>query len=307
MGDVCACTAPMSALALSIVLLAALLHAGWNLAAKRSGGDHHFLFLVVILIALLWSPLLWVWGPAELPRWQARDWALVALSGFIHVLYFLALLKGYREADLTVVYPVARGSGPLLTAFGAAVWLDESLGMLSVAGLLAVSAGIWLVAGGPGWRRAGVRVREAAPDAARLRLGLLWGMLTGVTIACYTVLDGYAMRVALLSPLVYDYLANVLRLPWLAPLVWRDRHRAVQVWSAQWKAALVVAVCSPAAYMLVLVAFTLAPVSHVAPAREVSMLFAALLGGRLLAERDAGLRLAGAAAMAVGVALLASA
>ena len=248
----------MSALALSIVLLAALLHAGWNLVAKRSGGDHHFLFLVVVLIALLWSPLLWVWGPAELPRWQARDWALVGLSGFIHVLYFLALLKGYREADLTVVYPMARGSGPLLTAFGAAIWLDEVLGVISVAGLLAVSAGIWLVAGGPGWRREGLPAQEAA----RLRLGLLWGALTGVTIACYTVLDGYAMRVA---------------------------------------------VCSPAAYMLVLVAFTLAPVSHVAPAREVSMLFAALLGGRLLAERDTGLRLAGAAAMALGVALLASA
>jgi len=293
----------MSALALSIVLLAALLHAGWNLVAKRSGGDHHFLFLVVVFIALLWSPLLWVWGPAELPRWQARDWALVGLSGFIHVLYFLALLKGYREADLTVVYPMARGSGPLLTAFGAAIWLDEGLGVISVAGLLAVSAGIWLVAGGPGWRREGF----SAQEAARLRLGLLWGALTGVTIACYTVLDGYAMRVALLSPLVYDYFANVLRLPWLAPLVWRDRHRAVQVWSTQWKAALVVAVCSPAAYMLVLLAFTLAPVSHVAPAREVSMLFAALLGGRLLAERDTGLRLAGAAAMALGVALLASA
>ena len=293
----------MSALALMIVLAAALMHAGWNLVAKRSGGDHHFLFLVVLLIALLWSPVWMVWGPTELPRWQARDWALVGLSGFIHVLYFLALLTGYRKADLTVVYPTARGSGPLLTAFGAAWWLDEGLGVASVAGLLAVSAGIWLVAGGPGWRRGDAH----AEDPAKLRLGLLWGGLTGVTIACYTVVDGYAMRAALLSPLLYDYFANVLRLPWLVPLVWRDRQRAAAVWRSQWRAALVVAVCSPAAYMLVLYAFTLAPVSHVAPAREVSMLFAALLGGRLLAERQTGLRLAGAASMAVGVALLASA
>ena len=293
----------MSTWALLIVLLAALLHAAWNLVAKRSGGDHHFLFLVVGLIAVLWSPLLLWWGPAELVRWSARDWTLVVVSGFIHVLYFLALLKGYREADLTVVYPTARGSGPLLTALGAALWLDESLGAASGAGVVAVSMGVWLIAGGPGWRSTGLSREERS----RLRLGLLWGSTTGVLIACYTVVDGYAMRVALLSPLIYDYFANVLRLPWLAPLVWRDRERALGVWRAQWRAALVVAVCSPAAYMLVLYAFTLAPVSHVAPAREVSMLFAALLGGRLLAERDHKLRVAGAAAMALGVALLATA
>ncbi len=293
----------MSLWAFTLVMIAALLHAAWNLAAKRSGGDHHFLFLVVLAIALLWSPILLVWGPQELAGWTSGDWALVGISGFIHVLYFLSLLKGYREADLTVVYPTARGSGPLLTALGAAWWLDEQLGPASLAGVVAVSAGVWLIAGGPGWRLSALN----PDDRARLRLGLLWGGLTGVMIACYTVVDGYAMRVALLSPLLYDYFANVLRLPWLAPLVWRDRARAVTVWQTQWRAALVVAVCSPAAYMLVLYAFTLAPVSHVAPAREVSMLFAALLGGRLLAERDTGLRVAGAAAMALGVTLLATA
>jgi drug/metabolite transporter (DMT)-like permease len=291
----------MSPLALLVVLLAAFLHAAWNLAAKRSGGDHHFMFLVVLLITLLWSPVLMLWGPEELPHWQVADWALVALSGFIHVLYFLALLKGYREADLTVVYPTARGSGPLLTALGAALWLDEGLGPASMAGVLAISAGVWLVAGGPGWRH----LQTSAAARARMRQGLLWGGLTGVAIACYTLVDGYAMKVALLSPLLYDYFANVMRLPWLTPLVWRDRTRTLNMWRAQWKAALVVALCSPAAYMLVLFAFTLAPVSHVAPAREVSMLFAALLGGRLLAEQDHGLRLAGAAVMVLGVTLLA--
>lgn len=283
---------PLTALAL--VLLAALLHAAWNVVAKKAAGDHHFIFLAVCLIALLWSPALWWFGPQELPRWTPSDWALVTCSGFIHVLYFSALLKGFRVADLTVVYPVARGSGPLLTALGAALWLDESLGPLSVAGIGAMALGIWLIAGG----------RALSPDPKRLRDGLLWGGLTGVMIAAYTVVDGWAVRVALLSPILYDYFANVMRLPFLLPWVWRDRRRALPAWKAQWKPALVLAVCSPAAYILVLTAMTMAPVSHVAPAREVSMLFAALLGGRLLAERDTGLRLAGAAAMAVGVALL---
>lgn len=292
----------VSTLALSLVLIAALLHAGWNLAAKHSGGDHHFVLMVVVMIAVLWSPVLWIWGPQELPRWQWADWALVAASGLIHVLYFLALLKGYRLADLTVVYPVARGSGPLLTAIGAGLWLDEAMGAAALAGLLSMSAGIWLIAGVPGWRA----LAPGTPERARLGNGLFWGALTGVAIAAYTLLDGYAMRVALLSPLVYDYLANVLRLPWLMPLAWKDRGRALGVWRTQWRPALIVAVCSPAAYVLVLLAFTMAPVGHVAPAREVSMLFAAVLGGRLLAERDNGLRLAGAAAMALGVALLAA-
>ena len=190
-----------------------------------------------------------------------------------------------------------------MTALGAAIWLDESLGLASAAGVLGVSVGVWLLAGGPGWGR-----REwSDEERARLRRGLLWGGLTGITIACYTVVDGYAMKVALLWPLIYDYWANVLRLPWLLPLVWRDRDRARGVWAAQWKTALVVAACSPAAYVLVLFAFTMAPVSHVAPARELSMLLAAWLGGQLLAEQDRRWRVAGAAMMALGVALLASA
>ena len=286
--------------ALILVLMAALLHAAWNLAAKKAGGDHHFIFLAVCLIALLWSPALLWFGPDELPRWTARDWGLVAGSGLIHVMYFSALLKGYRVADLTVVYPVARGSGPLLSALGAALFLDEGLGPLSLLGIGCMVLGILLITGLPFLRLHS----SSAVDPQRLRAGLLWGALTGVTIAAYTVVDGWAVRVALLSPIVYDYFANVLRLPFLLPWVWRDRARAAASWKAHWKPALVLAVCSPAAYMLVLTAMTLAPVSHVAPAREVSMLFAALLGGRLLAEENSRLRVLGAGAMALGVALL---
>ena len=91
-----------------------------------------------------------------------------------------------------------------------------------MAGVLAISAGVWLIAGGPGWRHTALNVQERA----RLRLGLVWGALTGATIACYTVIDGYAMRIALLLPLVYDYFANVFRLPWLAPLVATRRSAA---------------------------------------------------------------------------------
>lgn len=290
---------PLSALAL--VLVAALLHALWNVAAKRAGGNHHFVLLGALMIVVLWAPvgLVAAWG--TVPGWGTREWGLVLASGLTHLVYFNVLLKGYRVSDLTVVYPVARGTGPLLTALVAMVVLDERLGWLGALGLAAVTLGIWLVAGGPSpWR--------VAPDPAaraRVRAGLLWGALTGVLIAGYTVIDGYAVKVALLSPILVDYFGNLLRIPFMLPSVWRDRAGLATAWRSQWRHALVMAALSPLAYVLVLYAAQLAPISHVAPAREVSMLFAALLGGRLLGEGDRGWRLLGALCLAGGVAALA--
>ncbi|OYU85626.1 MAG: EamA family transporter, partial [Burkholderiales bacterium PBB5] len=223
-------------------------------------------------------------------------------SGLVHVLYFSALLAGYRAADLTVVYPVARGSGPLLSAGVATVLLGETLGLHGVAGVLAVCGGVFLIAGGP---RLWTQAHEPA-QRARLRAGLRWGALTGALIAGYTVIDGYLVKVLGLSPILVDWLGNVLRVPLLLVPVLLDRAGFVQQLRTQWRAGLLMGTVSPLAYVLVLYAAQQAPLSHVAPAREVSMLFAALIGGRLLGEGQRGLRLLGAAAIAGGVALLAS-
>jgi drug/metabolite transporter (DMT)-like permease len=134
---------------------------------------------------------------------------------------------------------------------------------------------------------------------------MFYGLATGVFIASYTVVDGYAVKVLLMSPILLDYFGNFVRLGLLAPAVLRDRPAAAALWRQQWKYALVVAAISPVGYVLVLYAMQVAPLSHVAPAREVSMLFAALIGGRLLGEGDRLLRIAGAACIAVGVMALA--
>ena len=138
-----------------------------------------------------------------------------------------------------------------------------------------------------------------------VRRGIAYGLLTGVFIAAYTLVDGYAVKFLLMSPILLDYLSNFVRLGFLAPAVLRDRPAAAALWRGQWKYALVVAVISPIGYVLVLYAMQVAPLSHVAPAREVSMLFAALIGGRLLGEGDRALRIAGAACIAFGVMTLA--
>jgi drug/metabolite transporter (DMT)-like permease len=290
---------PVSALLL--VLAAALLHALWNIAAKHAGGDHRFAFVSVCMTAVLWAPVALWFGAAELPSWTALQWAAVTASAAVHVVYFLTLLRGYREADLTVVYPVARGSGPLVTAVAAMVLLGEPVSLPAVAGVLAVCGGVFLVAGGPSlWH-----LSHDTAARARLHAGLRWGGLTGLLIATYSVLDGYAIKVLLMGPVVFDYFCNLLRVPMQLPLVWGDGAGLREVLRTKWRYALVLATLSPLTYILVLYAVQMAPLSHVAPAREVSMLLAALIGGRLLGEHDRGTRLLGAACIAGGVAALA--
>ncbi len=290
---------PLSALAL--VLVAALLHAAWNIVAKRSGGAGHFVLMGAVFVAVLWAPLgVWsAWGVVT--HWSAATWAILLASGLAHLVYIHALLAGYRAADLTVVYPVARGTGPLVASLGAVLLLDEHLGALGLAGVAAVTLGVFLIAGGPGL----CSQLHDAQQRQRVRRGLAWGAVTGLLIALYTVIDGYAVKVLLISPILVDYVGNLLRIPFMLPGAWRDRAGFVRDCKTQWKPALLLAAISPLGYVLVLYAATMAPLSHVAPARELSMLFAALLGGRLLGEVDRGLRLLGAACMAAGVAALA--
>ena len=290
---------PLTALAL--VLLAAVLHATWNIVAKRAGGDSRFALVSALWVVVLWAPAAVWFGWEELPRWGAAQWAVVSASAAVHVFYFNTLLRGYREADLTVVYPVARGSAPLVTVLAAVLLLGETLSFVALAGVVAVCAGVFLIAGGPAlWQ-------QIHDPAARQRVnaGLRWGALTGLLIAGYSVIDGYAVKVLLVGPVLLDYFGNLLRVPLLLPLALRDRPAFMRALRVQWKPALVVAFLGPAAYVMVLYALTLAPLSRVAPAREVSMLVAALLGGHLLGEADRGLRIAGAACVALGVAGLA--
>ena len=291
----------MSAVALALVLVAALMHALWNVVAKKSGGDTRFALITVLLMITVWAPVgVWAaWG--VLPAWGRLQWAVLLASAILHTAYVTALLRGYRLSDLTVVYPTARGTGPLLASLGAVAWLGESMSGLAVAGVVAVAVGVFFLAGGPGlW----AKVHDPA-QRTRVRAGLRWGVVTGALIATYTLIDGYAVKVLLISPILVDYVGNLLRLPMLVPHALRDRAGFARLWRAQWRSALVVAVLGPLGFVLVLYAMRLAPISHVAPAREISMLFAALLGGRLLGEGDRMARLAGAACIAAGVGALA--
>ena len=291
----------MSLTAFGLIILAGLIHAGWNIVAKRAGGDSRFAFFTSVLNMVIWAPLGWWLGRDVVPLWGAKEWGIVALSGVLHVLYFVVLLRGYRKADLTVVYPLARGTGPLLSSMVAITFLGESLSALGALGIAAVVGGVFLIAGGVNLLRTAAKEQSAR---ARIHKGMFYGVLTGVFIASYTVVDGYAVKIMLLSPILVDYMGNLLRILLLAPVALRKPDELKVLWKQQWKYALAVAVVSPVAYVLVLYAMQHAPMSHVAPAREVSMLFAALIGGHLLKEGDRKARIFGAVLIAAGVTAL---
>jgi len=283
--------------AFAMVLVAAILHAIWNLAAKRACANGVvFVWCAATASSFLWAPIALTVDGAVLSTLPAAVWFCVAASALIHVLYFLALLRGYAQADLSVVYPVARGAGPMLAALVALPLLGESMGAGGALGIAMIAAGTFSIAGGT--------AMVGSSPSSRLVAGLVWGLATGIAIAAYTIVDGYAVRYLGAPPLLFDWLGVVGRAVLLAPFALAMRDTIGTTLRTDWRPLLVVALLSPAAYILVLYAMTLAPVSRVAPARELSMLIATLLGARLLGEPDMWRRLAGAALIASGVALL---
>lgn len=283
---------------LALVLTAAVLHAAWNLLAKRAQGADTvaFAWLTTALSAVVYLPFVAVWlavVPLRHP-FAAVDLAFIGGTAVIHSAYFLLLQRGYRVGDLSLVYPLARGTGPLLASVAAVVFLGERPGVLGAAGIAAIVAGIFVAAG-------------ARLHVARARASLGYGLATGATIAAYTLWDKHAVSALAIAPVIYEVGHFVVQTVLLAPLVARGERRAalVPVWRAHRAEILGVAVLSPLGYVLVLSALVFAPVSVVAPAREVSIVFGALLGARLFGEGDARRRVAGSILILGGIVALA--
>ena len=282
--------------ALILVLAGAMAHATWNYLAKRASGGHAFVALYSLVSFVLAGPLgLWFCLTAPQTISVPLLGATVA-SAVIHIFYSLALQRGYQVGDLTVVYPIARGTGPLFSVFGAIVVLGEQPSVSGWIGIAIIFFGIVLIAGG---RR--LISGKANPGVAS---GLRWGVVTGLLIASYTVIDGWSVKTLNVSPLLFYSLGLSLRSLLLLPFALRDVPGLRAQWLKNRTAIVAVGLLSPLAYTLVLYAMTRAPLSYVAPIRELSMMAAALLGAKLLREDDARLRLVGSALMAVGVIVL---
>jgi drug/metabolite transporter (DMT)-like permease len=284
------------AAALALVLGAAVLHATWNFLAKRSAGaGAPFVWLVDLASATVWTPVAVIAILVSSPKFGAAGLALAAGSAVLHVGYFLFLQLGYRLGDLSTVYPLARGIGPLLATLGGIVLLGERPGALGILGAVLVAGGVLVLA------RSGARSAAAAGQAS----GVGAGVVTGLFIAGYTLWDAHAVAEVGISPLLYGWATAIGETTILSPVPLRDWPAVRAAWHEYSREVLAVAVLAPLAYLLVLIALTEAPVSAVAPTRELSIVLGVVLGGRLLRETDATLRVLAAAAVVAGVVALA--
>lgn len=216
--------------------------------------------------------------------------AFMVGSGCLHTVYFTTLQRGYELGDLSVVYPLARGTGPALSVLAAVLILGERPGPIALMGAALVVVGVLSLAGG------GHRRFTRAP--------LVFALLTGVTIAAYTLWDAHAVQ-DLAPAVAYYWGSEATRALVLAAPALRDREGLRTSLAHDRRAIIAVGLLSPLAYILVLVALTLAPVSVVAPGREASILIASLLGSRVLGEGDPGRRAAAAVIILAGIACLA--
>ncbi len=283
----------MTLAALGLVLAAALVHATWNFLAKRVQGGAEFTWLFSAVSTALYAPVTAavfifqkpVFGPAQL--------AGLGVTVFLELFYILILQRAYRAADLSVVYPIARGTAPVVATAGAILLFGERPGPVALAGVGLIVAGLLLVAGSP-------RLRWQ-PAALR---GVVYALVVGLTIGAYTLWDKYLVTDLGLSPLVLNWAVTFGFSVLLLPAALGHRELVGLTWRKQRAETLLMGLCFPLSYIMVLTALTFAPVSYIAPAREVSVLFGTVIGARFLREPQFGRRLAGAALIVGGVAAL---
>ncbi|MDQ3934512.1 MAG: DMT family transporter [Actinomycetota bacterium] len=284
----------MSAAALALVLPSAVAHATWNMLAKRSNGGLPYVWLAGAMSSLLMVPVVIgvaLAGEAHMKP-EAVPWMVA--SGAIHIGYYTMLQRGYGSGDLSVVYPLARGTGPLLATVGAVVILSESPSALTLLGAGAILSAIMLIG------------LSALRRSAHQRRAALYALATGAFIATYTLWDKHGVDGLGTSPVVYLFGGEVVRTAVMLPLALRRREETLFEWREHRTEVMGNAVLAPISYGLFLSALALAPVSAVAPLRECGILLGVVLGGQLLSEPDTGRRALAAAAMIVGIAALAS-
>jgi len=284
----------MTIWALALILVAAVIHATWNLINKQASGHVSFTWLVAVLSALLYTPA--TIAIIEIFEIEIGFVALGMMAGSaaLHSFYFVLLNQAYRVGDLSLVYPLARGTGPLLSCIAAIAILGERPSVTAMIGALLIIGGVVILSGNL------TRLAERADKNA-----VHYALLTGLFIASYTLWDKQAVSRFGVAPLVLDWGANVGRALFLTPFAVRYSNETIAEWRDHKYEAIAIAVLIPLSYILVLTAMTFTPVSYVAPAREISILIGTVMGARLLAEGDSRRRLAAAGAMVLGVIALA--
>lgn len=270
------------------VLAAAAFHAGWNALLKVRLEPMMAMSLISTacgIVALPFVPLVGLPLPAA--------WPYVLASLALHLIYYTALAEAYRAGDLGQVYPIARGTAPLMTALGATLWLGEGLGAAGWAGIVVLAAGILMLS-----LRGG---RDLARFDGR---SVGFALLTALSIAAYTLVDGAGARLAGSAAPYIVWLFVLDGVMMLAFGYWRAGASVVTEFRRAWSVVLLGGALSTAAYAIAIWAMTVAPIALVAALRETSVLFAALLAVVVLKEPVMATRLTAAVLVLCGLALI---
>ncbi|QBD76647.1 hypothetical protein EPA93_11790 [Ktedonosporobacter rubrisoli] len=274
--------------ALGLVLTAAVMHAIWNLMVKQARLKQVFIWWGVIIGTLIYS-VVPIFGP-QLP---AQAWPYVISSAIMEALYYITLTWAYNIDDFSLVYPLARGTAPALLALWATLFLQEPPRPAGLVGIGLLVLGLIIVGGSSIWGRLG--------KASFSTKGILVALATAVCISIYSAIDGAAVR--FVPPAPYTVLVLGLSGLFFTPVIlWRYGRRAITTeWKVNWLRIILVAILMLLTYLLVLYAYAMGNVSYAGAIREVSVVFGAFLGWRLLGEGLGRWRLIGAVFIFAGI------
>jgi drug/metabolite transporter (DMT)-like permease len=280
----------MTGLALGLVLISALIHATWNLLAKRVGGGMAVVWLFSTVAAVVYLPLAIVVLLIQQPTLGTREFLFLSGSVALHVAYYFLLQRGYSSGDLSLVYPLARGTGPVLSVFGAILLLGERPSAGAFAGAILVSIGVFILAGN-------LLTLRGNPNGA----AIAYGLLCGLAVAAYTLWDKQAVSILLIPPIILTWAGNAAQAVVLIPAALKSKDAVRDAWRDHRRAVLSIGVLDSLGYILFLIALSFSSVSLLAPLRQTSILIGAFMGVRLLSEDASRRRLIATAIMLVGI------
>jgi uncharacterized membrane protein len=273
-----------------MVLISSITQPYWNYLAKKTNGDIPFIWLTYVTGTIFLLPFFtWTLLTTAI-NFSLTTAMIIFTSGALRLLYFIVLQTGYRKADLSVVYPIARGSAPFFSTIGATLILHEKMTLFSLAGMILIMGGVLVI----------TNPKINSIDTKR-RKGLYFGVGTGLIISFYTIWDKSAISNYHLPPFLLTFASNCLGAVGMAPFALRKKKELKKEIRIHKWPILAVAILSPFSYLLVLFAMKTTPVIYIAPARELSIVFAVVMGQQLMAEQDKKRRLLGSLLIVSGV------
>lgn len=285
----------MPLLALGLLLVAAGLHATWNFLVKRAREKQVFTWLALLIGVACYLPVV-VLNPIDL----RAIWPFIVCSALVEAIYYFALISAYQYGDFSMIYPIARGTAPAFLLVWTALFLGERPRLFGVMGIILLALGLMLVGGNAWWV-----LRKQASLQSVSKNGLALALSVALCISIYTTIDGAAVRHV--DPLPYVVVVMALTTILITPVILRRYGKTALAveWRANWPRILMVGIFTLLAYILALFAYTMTRVSYAGAIREVSVVFAALIGWRYLHETFGAFRVAGSVLIFSGILLIA--